>query len=79
MNATDAKKVSVQYDTNGSVIQEVSSYISRGAEAKLPVEVIEKTKHHILDTLAAVVSGSKLRPGKLARKYAAAQGGVQEA
>ena len=62
-----------------SVIGEVSSYIARSGESDFPAEVIEKAKHHILDTLAAVVSGSKLKPGLLARKYAESQGGTEEA
>ncbi len=62
-----------------SVIAEVSSYISRSGEARLPKDVIEKAKHHILDTLAAIVSGSRLKSGVLARKYVRSQGGVKEA
>lgn len=62
-----------------SVIGEVSSYISRSGEAKLPAEVIREAKHHILDTLSAIVSGSKLKPGQLARKFIESQGGVEEA
>jgi 2-methylcitrate dehydratase PrpD len=62
-----------------SVIREVSSYISRGTEAELPKEVIQKAKQHILDTLAAIVSGSKLKPGQLAKKYVKRQAGVEEA
>ena len=58
-------------DSSDSLIGKVSSYISRGEEAELPVEVIRKAKHHILDTLAAIVSGSELKPGQLAKKYAA--------
>ncbi|MFC2001944.1 MmgE/PrpD family protein [Chloroflexota bacterium] len=65
--------------SSDSVIREVSSYISRNAEAKLPAEVITKTKHHIMDTLAAMVSGSKLKAGQVAIKYANDQGGVPEA
>ena len=60
------------------VIEEVSSYISRSAEAELPKEVIEKAKHHILDTLSAIVSGSRLKPGKVAKEYAKNQLGVEE-
>ena len=62
-----------------TVISEVSSYISRGVETSLPPEVIIKAKHHILDTLAAIVSGSKLKPGQLAIRYAKHQCGVPEA
>jgi len=62
-----------------SVIGEVSSYISRSGEAELPAEVIQKAKHHILDTLGAIVSGSTLKAGLAARKYAESQPGVEEA
>ncbi|MFC2060456.1 MmgE/PrpD family protein [Chloroflexota bacterium] len=65
--------------SNDSVIREVSSYVSRSGEAELPAEVITKTKHHILDTIAAIVSGSKLKPGQLAKSYIENQAGVAEA
>src|SRR5207237_82850 len=45
----------------------------------LPPEVAEKTKHHVLDTLAAMVSGSRLLPGRKATEYVKARGGVEEA
>jgi 2-methylcitrate dehydratase PrpD len=50
-------------------MQELSNYISRCQEAKLPPKVILKAKHHILDTLAAMISGSKLKPGQEKRKF----------
>lgn len=65
--------------STGEVIHELSAYISRGSEAELPEKVIEKAKHHILDTLAAIVSGSNLKPGQLAIKYIQNQGGKEEA
>jgi 2-methylcitrate dehydratase PrpD len=61
------------------VNREVCSYISKGLVAALPVRVIEKAKHHILDTLAAMVSGSQLKPGRVARKYVESQVGAKEA
>jgi len=64
---------------NGDIIQEVSSYIATCMDAALPSKVIEKAKHHILDSLAAIVSGSNLRPGRLAKEFARNQGGVAEA
>jgi 2-methylcitrate dehydratase PrpD len=66
-------------NSSSNIIGEVSAYISKGGEAKLPKEVMKKAKHHILDTLAAMVSGSRLKPGQLARKYAESQAGVSEA
>ncbi len=65
--------------TTGTVIEKVSSYISSTGDAELPPEVIQKAKHHILDTLAAMVSGSDLKPGQLAMEYVKRQGGVKEA
>jgi 2-methylcitrate dehydratase PrpD len=45
----------------------------------LPPEVAEKTKHHVLDTLAAMISGSRLLPGRKAISYVKTLGGVKEA
>ncbi len=38
----------------------------------LPSEALEKTKEHIIDTFAAMVSGSELAPGRFAIKFARA-------
>ena len=53
----------------------LSAYMSEAASRALPAEVIEKSKHHILDTLAAMVSGSELPPGQFAIRYARARPG----
>ena len=50
-------------------------YMSEAAGRKLPEEVVEKTKQHILDTLAAMISGSELPPGRFAIQFARALGG----
>ena len=47
----------------------------RGAGRALPDEVVEKTKHHILDTLAAMVSGSDLPPDARRSRLPAAMAG----
>jgi len=62
-----------------SVIGDVSSYICRSMHTDLPAEVIEKAKHHILDTLAAMISGSTFKPGNVAKNYVKQQAGVKEA
>jgi 2-methylcitrate dehydratase PrpD len=61
------------------IIGPLSSYIEACGEAELPAVVREKAKHHILDTLGAIVSGSRLKPGRLAIDYTRTQGGVEEA
>lgn len=52
------------------MIEDVSSYVAKSGEVELPAAVVEKAKNHILGTLAAIVSGSELKPGKLEGKYA---------
>ena len=61
------------------VTSELSAYIAGALKHRLPEEVAEKTKHHLLDTLAAMISGSRLKPGRLAITYARSQGGKREA
>jgi len=60
-------------------MQRLSAYIAGALRKPLPAAVAEKTKHHLLDTLAAMVSGSRLRPGREAIAFARSQGGVKEA
>ncbi|PYS37961.1 MAG: MmgE/PrpD family protein [Acidobacteria bacterium] len=52
------------------VMSALSTYMSQAATRELPREVTEKTKHIILDTLAAMISGSELPPGKFAIQFA---------
>jgi len=65
-------------DSSSSVIGEVSSYIYHSMDKEIPSEVVTKAKHHILDSLGAIVSGSTLKPGLQAIKYAHQQAGVKE-
>jgi 2-methylcitrate dehydratase PrpD len=62
-----------------TVMQRLAAYISNSPKEKLPAPVVEKTKHHILDTFAAMVSGSKLLPGRKAISFAKTRGGTKEA
>jgi len=57
------------------VMEKLSAYMSEAAARSLPDEVIEKTKQHILDTLAAMISGSQLPPGRTALQFARAYAG----
>jgi 2-methylcitrate dehydratase PrpD len=59
----------------GSVMNALSTYMSEAAQRALPNEATERTKHHILDTLAATISGSNLLPGQRALQFARAYGG----
>lgn len=55
-----------------SIIGTLSAYMAAAGTRDLPREVIEKTKHHVLDTFAAMVSGAALPPGRVALAYARA-------
>jgi len=53
----------------------LSTYMAEAARHPLPDAVVEKTKHMILDTLAAAISGAELPPGKFAINFARSYGG----
>src|SRR5467141_3993319 len=59
------------------VMDKLSRYMSEASERALPDEVVEKAKHHILDTLAAMISGSEIRPGRAAIEFVRAYGGKE--
>jgi 2-methylcitrate dehydratase PrpD len=63
--------------STASVMNSLSTYMSEAAAHELPAEVTEKTKHHILDTLAAMISGSNLLPGQRALEFAREYGGKE--
>jgi len=57
------------------VMQQLSAYMSAAGTRALPDEVVEKAKQHILDTFAAMISGSSLPPGRAALEFARSYGG----
>jgi 2-methylcitrate dehydratase PrpD len=59
----------------GPVINALSAYMSAARTRLLPAEVAEHAKHHLLDTLASMISGSELPPGQAAERYIRAHGG----
>jgi 2-methylcitrate dehydratase PrpD len=61
------------------VMDKLSTYMSEASGRALPDEVVEKAKHHILDTFAAMISGSELPPGSAAIEFARAYGGKEVA
>jgi len=63
----------------GAVMTRLSTYMSEAQGRALPGDVIEKTKHHLLDTVAAMISGSELPPGRAAIQFARAYGGEKVA
>jgi 2-methylcitrate dehydratase PrpD len=76
-SAFSSPQQSTASKSSGSVMNTLSAYMSEAATHPLPHEVVEKTKHHILDTFGAMVSGSKLFPGQRALQFAQAYGGKE--
>jgi 2-methylcitrate dehydratase PrpD len=57
------------------IMAKLSTYMSAAAGRELPADVVRETKHHILDTVAAMVSGAQLTPGLHALRFARDYGG----
>ena len=60
------------------IIDSLVEYMLAARQAKLPAEVVQKGKSHTLDSLAAIVSGSTLKPGQLGLQHAREQRGKEE-
>ena len=57
----------------------LADYVAKTLDRELPAEVVARTKLHVLDTFAAMVSGSRLKPGELAARYVDGLGGRPQA
>ncbi len=62
-----------------TLTRELAGYIAGALGRALPPAVAAKTRLHVLDTLAAMLSGSRLKPGELAAAYVDRLGGRPEA
>lgn len=60
---------------SGQIMAALTAYISAAGKRALPADVAEQAKHHVVDTLAAMISGSELPPGQAALRYAQAHAG----
>src|SRR6476646_319914 len=65
--------------SSADITGRLARYMVEARSRTLPTEVAREARHRILDTLAAMVSGARLKPGEMAIRYARAQGGVAEA
>jgi 2-methylcitrate dehydratase PrpD len=59
------------------VMTTLSNYMAQARTRALPDDAVEKTKQHILDTFAAMISGADLPPGRAATRFAKAYRGDQ--
>src|ERR1700730_8542523 len=61
------------------IMVKLSTYMSEAGNRALPDDVVEEAKHHILDTLGSMVSGSNLPAGRAAIRFARSYGGEKVA
>jgi len=54
------------------VMRRLADYMSGARDRAMPETALEQTKWHVLDTFAAMVSGSELPPGRAAIDFARA-------
>src|SRR5262245_52123854 len=57
----------------------LSAYIAGALRKPLPREVAARARLHLVDTFAAMISGSRLLPGKAGISYVKTLGGKPEA
>ena len=57
----------------------LAEYVAKTLDRPLPPEVVAKTKLHVLDTIAAMISGSRLKAGEFAARYVDTLGGKPQA
>src|SRR5688572_2318609 len=61
------------------LMEELSMYIATALHKRVPDAVCERTKIHIVDTFAAMISGSRLLPGQRVIGYVQSLGGKAQA
>jgi 2-methylcitrate dehydratase PrpD len=65
-------------DPISDVTTQLTSYMSQARDKELPDHALEQAKWHVLDTIAAIVSGTELPGGRSALAFARAYGGGKE-
>jgi 2-methylcitrate dehydratase PrpD len=61
------------------VTSALCEYVAGALDRDMPPEVVAKTRLHVLDTIAAMVSGSRLKAGEMAARYVDGLGGRPQA
>ena len=73
--AVQPARVFARTSAISSEMNALSAYMAAAGGRPLPAEVAEQAKHHLLDTLASMISGSELAPGQAAQRYIRANSG----
>lgn len=75
----EPRKPAAAAPADHTVITKLSTYMAEAGGRELSAEGAEATKHHILDSIAAMVSGSELAAAQVAVRFARAYGGEKVA
>ena len=78
-SASAAQAASASREASADVTGRLARYMVAARERSLPPAVMLECKHRILDTLGAIVSGARMKPGTMALQYVRALGGVEQA
>ena len=70
--STDAGPIS-------AVTSVLADYVAKTLDRELPAAVLAASKLHVLDTIAAIVSGSHSSPARFAARYVDSLGGKPQA
>ena len=65
--------------SGSDITGQLARYMVAARERTLAPDVAREARHRILDTIAAMVSGSRMKPGEMAIRFTRAQGGIEEA
>jgi 2-methylcitrate dehydratase PrpD len=83
-----AKAAQASADESGTPVAEapispvttaLCDYVAATLDRDMPPDVVAKTRLHTLDTIAAMVSGSRLKAGEMAARYVDGLGGKPQA
>ncbi len=77
--ALAASPIQIALAGNDGVTAQLARYMVAARDRALPDAVMVECKHRILDTFAAMISGSRMKPGIMAVKYVRGLGGEQQA
>jgi 2-methylcitrate dehydratase PrpD len=77
--AADAEDTAAADVAISPVTLALCDYVAKTLDRDMPADVAAKTKLHTLDTIAAMVSGSRLKAGEMAARYVEGLGGKPQA
>src|SRR3954468_21832172 len=79
ITALAASGASTAVAAGPGVTERLARYMVTARDRELPAQVLLECKHRILDTLGAMISGSRMKPGEMALKYVRTLGGDAQA